>query len=693
VENQEPVSPNLVGQIIADRYRLVRKLGEGGMGEVYEAEHIHIEKRVALKLLRAEIMSNQEAVTRFRQEARSASSLGHKNIIEIDDFGTLPDGRVYMTMEFLNGAPLSDLSKQGLPLNRALDIMIQTCAGLGAAHAKGIVHRDMKPDNVFVTFTDGKDVPKILDFGIAKVTAADNNAHLTRTGTIFGTPYYMAPEQALGQALDHRADIYAVGVILFELFAGTVPFKADSFMGILTMHITTPPPPVAQVAAATGRWVPPELEAVIMRSLAKSPAERFQSMAELGNALIAVYRQYVGAGSTQPITATTASPSAFVPTPTGHVPVQAVMGSTPMPTQPPPGMMGVAATLPAPGAYPPGQYPPGQYPPGQYPPGQYPPGQYPPGQYPPGMTPPGMQPGMYPQGVPPMTPGGMPQMMPGQPMATPGMGMDRAHSQAYEPPRRGGKGVLIGVLALVLAGGGGAAWYFLMGPGKAQDGTAAAAANDQNGPTTSPKTTDTSDQGTGTKVVEPPKDETQDKPTEPPKDETKDKPAEPPKDQTKGKPADTGHVVVKPVQVVVLVDSVPRRAIVFSGGQPLGRTPMTVNVVKGSPMLLHLEKPGFEPIDISIDGNETTVSTPLERVRTSGGHRTDGTDGTDGTTGLPGFGTGFGTGTGGNTTPPDNGGKTGAGTTDGKTGQTGKNGKNGKPKDPKNPGDDSDQLE
>ena len=125
----------MIGQVIADRYRLVRKLGEGGMGEVYEAEHVHIEKRVALKLLRAEIMSNAEAVTRFRQEARSASSIGHKNIIEIDDFGTLSDGRVYLTMEFLAGQPLADMAKAGLPLNRALVILIQTCVGMGAALA------------------------------------------------------------------------------------------------------------------------------------------------------------------------------------------------------------------------------------------------------------------------------------------------------------------------------------------------------------------------------------------------------------------------------------------------------------------------------------------------------------------------------------------------------------------------------
>ena len=147
----QPESPSLVGQVLDGRYRLVRKLGEGGMGEVYAADHVHIDKRFAIKLLRPEIVSNPEAVTRFRQEARSSSSIGHRNIIAIDDFGDLADGRIYMCMELLNGAALNDMITQPIGVDRLLNILIQTGHGLAAAHAKGIVHRDMKPENIFVS--------------------------------------------------------------------------------------------------------------------------------------------------------------------------------------------------------------------------------------------------------------------------------------------------------------------------------------------------------------------------------------------------------------------------------------------------------------------------------------------------------------------------------------------------------------
>src|SRR5215510_4735001 len=290
-------SPSLVGQIIDGRYRLVRKLGEGGMGEVYAAEHVHIEKRFAVKLLRPEIVSNPEAVTRFRQEARSSSSIGHRNIIAVEDFGQLPDGRIYMCMELLNGAALNDLIQTPIAADRLLNILIQTGHGLAAAHAKNIVHRDMKPENIFVTIgPQNEDVPKLLDFGIAKVSGNDGQNHLTRTGTIFGTPFYMAPEQALGNPVDARTDIYAVGVIMYECFAGSLPFQGESFMGILTQHITTEPEPVAVRAQKAGRVLPPGLAEVITRCMQKNPAQRFAAMDELVNVLIQIYRGVVGPG-------------------------------------------------------------------------------------------------------------------------------------------------------------------------------------------------------------------------------------------------------------------------------------------------------------------------------------------------------------------------------------------------------------
>ncbi|HEX5064377.1 MAG TPA: serine/threonine-protein kinase, partial [Kofleriaceae bacterium] len=199
---QAPPAPSLVGEVIDGRYRIFKKLGEGGMGEVYAAEHVHIDKKFALKLLKAEIVSNSEAVKRFQQEARSSSSIKHRNIIAVEDFGRLPDGRIYMCMELLGGAPLNDMIQQPMAADRLLNILIQAGHGLAAAHAKGIVHRDMKPENIYVTQDASGDVPKLLDFGIAKVAGNDGQNNLTRTGTIFGTPFYMAPEQALGQQVD-----------------------------------------------------------------------------------------------------------------------------------------------------------------------------------------------------------------------------------------------------------------------------------------------------------------------------------------------------------------------------------------------------------------------------------------------------------------------------------------------------------
>ena len=317
-----PVAPSLVGEVLDGRYRITGKLGEGGMGEVYAAEHVHIEKKFAIKLLKPEIVSNAEAVQRFRQEARSSSSIGHRNIIAIDDFGQLPDGRIYMCMELLNGAALNDLIQKPMSADRLLNILIQTGHGLAAAHAKGIIHRDMKPENIFVTIgPSGEDIPKLLDFGIAKVSGNDGQNHLTRTGTIFGTPFYMAPEQALGNPVDARTDIYAMGVIMYECFAGSLPFQGESFMGILTQHITSEAEPVAQRAAKAGRGLPPGIADVITRCMQKNPAQRFSTMDELVSALVSIYRGVAGPGMSTYMEAfphssqATPSPSASYPLP------------------------------------------------------------------------------------------------------------------------------------------------------------------------------------------------------------------------------------------------------------------------------------------------------------------------------------------------------------------------------------------
>ncbi|MSP61568.1 MAG: hypothetical protein EXR72_14760 [Myxococcales bacterium] len=278
----------LVGAVLAERYRIVRLLGEGGMGRVYEAHHIHINKRLAIKVLHAEAVGDPATVARFRLEARAASSIGHENIVAIEDFATLQGGAVYLAMEFLEGESLGERLRRDPPLAiaEALEWMVQVCHALAAAHAARIIHRDMKPDNIFLARKGERVVPKILDFGIAKVAGEGGGMNLTHTGAIFGTPLYMSPEQADGLPLDHRADIYAMGVILYELFVGRVPFKADSTVQVLHQHIASPPPRPTVVAPE--RSIPPKAEAMILRALEKEPAQRQPSMEALAEELGAV---------------------------------------------------------------------------------------------------------------------------------------------------------------------------------------------------------------------------------------------------------------------------------------------------------------------------------------------------------------------------------------------------------------------
>jgi serine/threonine-protein kinase len=283
----------LIGSVLGDRYKILRRVGEGGMGIVYEAEHIVIEKHVALKVLRDDFGSRPDVVERFRQEAKSASRIGHENIVDISDFGETPSGASYFVMEMLDGEELADrLAREGtIDPARAVSILIQCCRALGAAHQKGIVHRDMKPENIFLIERAGtRDFVKIVDFGIAKMsdieTAGAPGRKLTKTGMIFGTPEYMSPEQAAGKPLDHRVDVYALGVILFEVLTGRVPFLGDTFMGVLTQHMFDPVPPLREINARV--QVSPALEAVLFRALAKDSDQRFQSMDELARALLAV---------------------------------------------------------------------------------------------------------------------------------------------------------------------------------------------------------------------------------------------------------------------------------------------------------------------------------------------------------------------------------------------------------------------
>ena len=277
-----------IGTSLAGRYKILRKLGEGGMGVVYLAEHVFIEKKVAVKILSDDFARKADLVTRFMQEAKAASKIGHENIIDITDFGETPSGSVFFVMEFLDGSDLAHHIREGgrLELPRAALIMNQICRALGAAHNKGIIHRDLKPENVYLVEREGRsDFVKILDFGIAKMSSLDNEggARLTRTGMIFGTPEYMSPEQAKGDRPDHRVDIYAAGCILYEMLTGNVPFYAETFMGVLTKHMFEPPePPTVRCPEAN---ISPAVEAVIMKALHKDREQRFQTMKDMAVAL------------------------------------------------------------------------------------------------------------------------------------------------------------------------------------------------------------------------------------------------------------------------------------------------------------------------------------------------------------------------------------------------------------------------
>ncbi|HEX7599329.1 MAG TPA: serine/threonine-protein kinase, partial [Polyangia bacterium] len=277
----------LLSQLVADRYRVIRKLGEGGMGAVYLAEHVVIEKKLVLKVLAPELSRRQDLVARFLQEARSASRIGHENVIDISDFGQSAEGFVYIAMEYLEGKDLGEVvrAEGALSWARVRGLLVQICRALRAAHDKGIVHRDMKPENIFLIQREGQpEFVKILDFGIAKVMGLDpNGPRLTRTGMIFGTPEYMAPEQAEGKEADHRVDVYAVGCIAYHLITGNTPFVAENFMAMLTKHLMADPVPPS--VHRPDLEITPEMDALVLKALEKDRDKRYQNMAEFQEAV------------------------------------------------------------------------------------------------------------------------------------------------------------------------------------------------------------------------------------------------------------------------------------------------------------------------------------------------------------------------------------------------------------------------
>jgi serine/threonine-protein kinase len=288
----------LIGQTLSGRYRINRLLGEGGMGAVYEAEHTHMRKRLAVKVLHQEMSHLPEVVARFEREAMAAAHIDHPNVAGATDFGMLEDGSFFLALEYVEGVSLRDVVAKGkLELGRALHITNQIAQALLRAHALGIVHRDLKPENVMLVERDGDtNFVKVLDFGIAKVPVGEFSAEepaasaasgapkvLTQMGMVYGTPEYMAPEQAMGQNVDARADLYALGVMLYEMLSGARPFDHESKVSLLGMHVTARVPPFAERCPEA--LVPPEVEGIVMRLMRKEATERFESARDLSEAI------------------------------------------------------------------------------------------------------------------------------------------------------------------------------------------------------------------------------------------------------------------------------------------------------------------------------------------------------------------------------------------------------------------------
>ena len=285
-ENQADAD-RLIGTVLGGRYRIERKLGEGGMGSVYVGVHESIGKEVAIKCLNPEMSANKAIVERFKREARAATAAGNEHIIDVTDMGDLPDGSPYIVMELLQGRELAELIEEGpLSVGRAVRIMLQVCDALAAAHEKGIVHRDLKPENIFlVKRKRDADFVKVLDFGIARFNepaTIGGGKNLTATGMTMGTPHYMSPEQAQGLPnLDHRTDIYALGVILYEMLVGDTPFNAETFP-LLIVQIVTADAPLLSVRRPD---VPREFGTAVMRCFAKDREARFQTVEEFAKAI------------------------------------------------------------------------------------------------------------------------------------------------------------------------------------------------------------------------------------------------------------------------------------------------------------------------------------------------------------------------------------------------------------------------
>ena len=271
----------LVGQVIASQFRVIKKLGAGGMGAVFLAEQLEMERKVVVKVLHPELSAmDPVAIERFRREAKAVAQLNHPNIVQVFVFGHTDNGQMYLAMEYIEGRDLAhELAAGPMPEPRALRILDQCCAALIEAHGAGIVHRDLKPENIMLADRYGNpDYVKVLDFGIAKLhSSGGNNPTLTQAGSVFGTPRYMSPEQVKGLVVDARSDLYALGIILYEMLVGRHPFVAETTIEYLMKHVSE----AVRAPSSEGIEIQPRVEALLMKCLEKAPADRYQSAAEL----------------------------------------------------------------------------------------------------------------------------------------------------------------------------------------------------------------------------------------------------------------------------------------------------------------------------------------------------------------------------------------------------------------------------
>ncbi len=280
---------SLIGTTLAGRYKILSKIGRGGMSVVYKGQHLLMDRIVAIKMLHADLISDPVTISRFQQEAKAVSSLTHPNVILIYDFGLSSQGLPYLVMDYLQGDSLSDIVKrQGhLPVKRCIEIFTQACDALTHAHHKGIIHRDIKPANIMLTIDEDKhEIVKVVDFGIAKMLPRDGEEaiKLTQTGEIFGTPLYMSPEQIMGKPLDVRSDIYSLGCVIYESLTGRPPCLGSNAVDTMNKHLVQEPPHFAD--ALPEEYIPEAIEAVVWQALAKDPDKRYQTMNELKQDLL-----------------------------------------------------------------------------------------------------------------------------------------------------------------------------------------------------------------------------------------------------------------------------------------------------------------------------------------------------------------------------------------------------------------------